>query len=73
MSRSWVRPCPAKAFVNALSHDYRLTARSPAVDTGTTIPEVATDRAGISRPLGRAYDVGAHEWCAMACASSPVK
>lgn len=59
------------SFVNAESHDYHLAARSPAVDAGTTIDEVATDRAGVSRPQGRAYDIGAYEWCALACSSPP--
>jgi hypothetical protein len=50
-----------KAFVNAASHDYRLSAQSPALDAGASLQEVATDRGGISRPQGRAYDIGAHE------------
>ncbi len=49
------------AFQNVQSHDYRLAARSRAIDAGTAIPEITTDRAGISRPHGRAYDVGAFE------------
>ncbi|MFZ4574071.1 MAG: FG-GAP-like repeat-containing protein, partial [Phycisphaerales bacterium] len=34
---------------------------SPAVDAGVTLSGYSTDRAGASRPLGIAYDVGAYE------------
>jgi hypothetical protein len=51
----------SSAFVNAAGHDYQLTASSPAVDRGVPIAEVAADRAGIARPVGAAYDVGAYE------------
>ena len=51
----------ASAFVNAASHDYQLSTTSLAVDRGVTITEVPTDRLGISRPQGTAYDVGAYE------------
>ena len=60
-----------EAFVNPSAHDYRLTATSPAVDVGTAIPDVATDRLGVSRPRGLGYDVGAYERCVSACASAP--
>jgi Chondroitinase B len=59
-----------EVFVDPAAHDYRLTGGSPAVDGGTAIPEVTTDRAGGNRPEGRAYDVGAYEWCPSACASA---
>jgi hypothetical protein len=49
------------AFVNAILHDYALVAGSAAVDTGDTIPAVTTDRAGVTRPQGSGYDVGAYE------------
>ena len=49
------------AFVNAGTHDYRLSAQSPAVDAGTALQEVPVDRLGVSRPQGRAYDAGAYE------------
>jgi hypothetical protein len=51
----------ADEFVNAAGHDYRLRATSRGVDAGVRIPEVTHDRAGISRPQGRAYDIGAYE------------
>ena len=50
-----------KAFVNASAHDYRPTAYSPAVDSGIALQDVGTDRAGVRRPQGRAYDAGAYE------------
>ena len=49
------------SFVNASAHNYLLAAGSAAIDTGTTIPEVTTDRLGVTRPQGTAYDVGAYE------------
>jgi len=48
-------------FVDAASGDYRLSQSSAAVDAGTTVGAVATDRSGVSRPRGSAYDVGAFE------------
>ncbi len=62
-----------EAFVNAPSHDYRLAPQSPAIDAGIDIHDVATDRAGISRPQGRAHDVGAYEWCSLACTSAAAR
>jgi hypothetical protein len=50
------------AFVDAAKGDYRLVAGAQAIDAGVIISEVATDRAGVRRPQGRAYDVGAYEW-----------
>ncbi len=49
-------------FVNAGTGDFRLSAGSPAIDAGATIGIVATDRFGIPRPQGGAYDIGAHEY-----------
>jgi hypothetical protein len=55
------RAVTEKAFVNVSAHDYRPTTQSPAVDAGMALQEVSTDRLGISRPQGRAYDAGAYE------------
>lgn len=52
---------PASAFVDVGTHNYQLSAASPANDRGVTIQEVATDRQGTKRPQGTAYDVGAYE------------
>jgi hypothetical protein len=49
------------AFVNAAADNYLLVEGSPAVDAGTAIPEVTTDRVGVARPQGRGFDVGAFE------------
>ena len=51
-----------KSFVDAESHDYRLTVTSPAIGGGTTLQDVTTDRTGRSRPQASAYDIGAHEF-----------
>jgi hypothetical protein len=47
--------------VNAAGHDYALAAGSAPVDAGVTIPAVTMDRAGVARPQGRHFDVGAYE------------
>lgn len=52
---------PASAFVGSATHNYQLSATSPAADYGTTLAEVTTDRQGTKRPQGSAYDVGAYE------------
>jgi hypothetical protein len=51
----------ASAFLDARHHNYQLSAKSPAIDAGERIADVARDRRGIVRPRGRAYDVGAFE------------
>jgi hypothetical protein len=48
-------------FTNPGALNFTLQAGSPAIDTGATLSLVATDKAGISRPQGAAYDIGAHE------------
>jgi len=52
----------ALAFVDAAQHNYRLAPSTPAIDAGTTIAGVSTDRDGVRRPVGIGYDVGAYEW-----------
>jgi len=49
------------AFVDIDRHDYRLAPGSPAIDAGVTMVDVPTDRDGVVRPQGRAFDVGAYE------------
>jgi hypothetical protein len=51
----------ASAFTNVGTHDYSLAPGSPAIDAGVTISGVSTDRAGVTRPRGAAFDVGAFE------------
>jgi hypothetical protein len=41
--------------------DFHLKAGAPCIDAGTTIASVTTDFAGVKRPQGAAYDIGAYE------------
>jgi hypothetical protein len=50
-----------RAFADASRHDYAPADGAPQIDAGVALPEVATDHLAVSRPQGRAYDVGAHE------------
>lgn len=56
------RRADSSTFVNVASDDYRLADGARAIDAGVPIPEVTVDRAGVARPQGRGYDVGAFEW-----------
>ena len=49
-------------FVDVNAHNYALQSGAPAVDAGIALLDVTTDRAGVSRPQGKAFDVGAYEW-----------
>lgn len=50
-------------FVDAAGSDYRLDTGSPAIDAGAALdPAVTEDIRGVSRPLGSAPDIGAHEF-----------
>jgi len=49
-------------FVDAAGKDLRLTPTSPLLDRGIALKEVTTDFAGVSRPQGAAYDIGAYEY-----------
>ena len=53
---------PTQLFVDARHNDYRLSPSSPAIDHGTTLADVPTDIAGVARPQGAYYDVGAYEF-----------
>lgn len=44
------------------SGDYHLTPTSPAIDAGTNIGAPTTDIEGISRPQGKAWDIGPYEY-----------
>jgi Right handed beta helix region len=48
-------------FVNAAALDFNLLPTSPVIDAGTTLATVSTDKDGVSRPQGSAYDIGARE------------
>jgi hypothetical protein len=45
-----------------LRPDFRLNGGSPARDAGTSLPWVALDLAGVPRPQGAGYDIGAFEY-----------
>jgi parallel beta-helix repeat protein len=47
-------------FVNAAAHNFRLQSGSPAIDRGSTVA-VTDDYAGVLRPQGSAFDIGAYE------------
>ena len=57
----------SSAFVASGSDDYHLATGSPAIDQGTTLAAVTTDRDGVARPQEQAYDVGAYEYCSGGC------
>ncbi len=49
-------------FVDVASKDYRLQVDSPGIDVGVTLSGFSTDRDGVSRPQGPAWDIGAYEY-----------
>lgn len=49
-------------FVNPAGDDFQLQAASPLINQGATLASVTTDVAGLSRPQGTAYDIGAYEY-----------
>jgi chitodextrinase len=49
-------------FVNASTNDFHLQSTSPAINAGATIASVTTDKDGVTRPQGSAYDIGAYEY-----------
>ena len=52
---------PDALFTDAGNGDYSLSATSPALDSGETRDDVPTDIAGVARPQGGGFDVGAYE------------
>ncbi|WP_292827571.1 choice-of-anchor Q domain-containing protein [Nostoc sp. JL33] len=49
-------------FVNPSNADFRLKARSPAINRGYYWKNLKTDYAGKRRPAGSGYDIGAYEY-----------
>ena len=49
-------------FLDADAGDFRLLPWSAAIDTGTSTGAPAVDIAGVARPHGAAYDIGAYEY-----------
>jgi Right handed beta helix region len=56
-------------FVDPAQDDFHLRQGSPAVNTGTTLPEVPCDYDGRKRPAGSRYVIGAYEYGASPSAS----
>lgn len=48
-------------FIKAEGLDFRLQQRSPGIDGGIDLPEVKTDFRNVTRPMGRAHEIGAYE------------
>ena len=48
-------------FINAAGKDFRLRSTSPLVNAGISLKDVTTDFAGVPRPPGPGYDIGALE------------
>lgn len=49
-------------FVDLSANNFYLQATSPAIDGGQTISGVTTDFAGVPRPQGTGYEIGAYEY-----------
>ncbi|MFO1152046.1 MAG: DUF4082 domain-containing protein [Rhodospirillales bacterium] len=49
-------------LVNAGARDFHLLSSSPAINRGMTITGLTTDKDGVTRPQGSAYDMGAFEY-----------
>jgi parallel beta helix pectate lyase-like protein len=55
--RNWERTDPRFSGTT----DFRLRSDSRAIDVGLSLPEVARDADGVTRPRGQGYDLGAYE------------
>jgi hypothetical protein len=49
-------------FTNVSGKQFMPKSTSPAIDHGTTLSEVKTDKNGTARPQGSAYDMGSYEF-----------
>ena len=50
-------------FINPSNGDFRLQSSSPAIDTGADLSAFfTTDKDGVPRPQGSAWDIGAYEY-----------
>ncbi len=70
-NRTWVQHQAAGYDPNGINADpdyskgneYRLNATSPCIDAGTSLSSYFTsDRDGVTRPVGTAWDIGAYEF-----------
>jgi parallel beta-helix repeat protein len=53
---------PAELFVNVSGNDYHLKPGCSAIDKGTSVNAPSKDIAGVNRPDGNGYDIGAYEF-----------
>jgi hypothetical protein len=58
-------------FLNAAGGDFRLRSGAAAIDQGVYLGDVRVDKAGVSRPRGSAYDIGAYEYDSGGSSSPP--
>lgn len=49
------------SFMNPAEGDFRLRSGSAAIDAGEVLDLVTNDFAGVRRPQGAGYDIGAYE------------
>jgi hypothetical protein len=49
-------------FADSKNNNFRLKTGSPAIDKGVPVDGVTSDMAGLSRPQGSGYDIGAYEY-----------
>jgi hypothetical protein len=56
----------------SMPHLFSLNPGSPAIDAGADVPEASHDIAGVLRPQGNAYDIGAYEFSAATPVSPPL-
>lgn len=68
---NWTTSSGNPNFVNVGTSDFHLQAGSGAIDAGTTIATITSDKDGVARPKGSAYDRGAYEYCTVACGAVP--
>ncbi|MCA9979525.1 MAG: right-handed parallel beta-helix repeat-containing protein [Anaerolineales bacterium] len=52
---------PSELFAATAEANYQLRSGSPAIDAGTNLTAVVRDLAGVTRPQGIGYDIGAYE------------
>ncbi len=59
------------SLVHPSNFDFRLLAGSQAIRAGLPLAEVNVDFAGVARPRGELYDVGAYQYTRITAPSAP--